>query len=383
MEIDNKHIRVCIPSFKEEEIKPTLESLIACDREGLDVKVKILINESADVCEETTLANAKTERDIIEIQEQGSGLEIEYEYKVFPSKYAGVGLARKTIMDEESEALLDQNINGLIVALDADTLVEENYFQSISQYFENTKFQAASIFYEHPLDSMEIIEYEFHLRYYNSMQHHSLFPFAIHTVGSAMVCTADVYKKKGGMNKRKAGEDFYFMQKFIKDKVCGNICSTTIYPSSRKSDRVPFGTGRAILKYEDQSYEATTYNPKSFEILKEFNVYINDSYENGFKNYTGNQILQEFLESIDFEKNYNICYKNTSNKKTFLKRFYQYFDAFTLMKCLHFMRTDFPDIPILEAAKFYAKEYQYKDFESLKTVLLNLRKEERERFRLM
>ena len=291
-----------------------------CNDTGIEYRVSVLINESIESSDEVRNINKQTIRDIEDFKNSfPSILPITYNLVIFPKKHAGVGLARKTLMDSASQEYLSKNQNGLIVALDADTTVDENYLQSIKNYFTNTKLKAASIFYEHPLISPEIIDYEFHLRYYNSMQHHAGFPFAIHTVGSAMVCTAESYKKKGGMNKRKAGEDFYIMQKFIKDQDCGNIISTTVIPSPRSSDRVPFGTGRAILKYNDTEYHPTTYNPVTFELLKELNKNIYSAYESKSLQIPDNKQLNEFLRSINFKENYTICITNTSNKLAFLK----------------------------------------------------------------
>jgi hypothetical protein len=41
------------------------------------------------------------------------------------------------------------------------------------------------------------------------------FSYAYHTVGSAMAVKAYQYVKVGGMNRRQAGEDFYFIQKLV------------------------------------------------------------------------------------------------------------------------------------------------------------------------
>ena len=38
------------------------------------------------------------------------------------------------------------------------------------------------------------------------------YPWAMYTVGSAFAVTAEAYVKRGGMNRRQAGEDFYFLQ---------------------------------------------------------------------------------------------------------------------------------------------------------------------------
>ena len=57
-----------------------------------------------------------------------------------------------------------------------------------------------------------IDRYELFLRHYVLGLKLAGSPYAFHTVGSAMACTADAYVRRGGMNTRAAGEDFYFLQ---------------------------------------------------------------------------------------------------------------------------------------------------------------------------
>ena len=55
--------------------------------------------------------------------------------------------------------------------------------------------------------------------------------------------------KQDGLNKKQAGEDFYFLQKIMPMGNYFELNSTTVHPSSRTSDRVPFGTGPIINQY--------------------------------------------------------------------------------------------------------------------------------------
>ncbi len=73
------------------------------------------------------------------------------------------------------------------------------------------------------------------------------------------------------MNRRKAGEDFYFLHKIIPLGEFREVNTTCVIPSSRESDRVPFGTGAAMRKYV-ASNESTllTYAPECFYDLKMF-----------------------------------------------------------------------------------------------------------------
>ena len=54
------------------------------------------------------------------------------------------------------------------------------------------------------------------------------------------------YVKQGGMNRRQAGEDFYFLQKISWLGPMTELANVIVHPSPRLSDRVPFGTGRAV-----------------------------------------------------------------------------------------------------------------------------------------
>ena len=84
-----------------------------------------------------------------------------------------------------------------------------------------------------------------------------------------MLCTPEAYVKVEGMNKRKAAEDFYFLEKLAKIYPIGEIKSTSVHPSKRGSWRVPFGTGRSVDRYLSNTRdEYLLYDPKSFMILK-------------------------------------------------------------------------------------------------------------------
>src|SRR5690606_30362640 len=103
---------------------------------------------------------------------------------------------------------------GLIISLDADTLVEPNYLQALRKEFDLQDAWAAVIDFAHPLagpveQQAAILAYEIHLRYHVLGLRYAGSPYAFHTVGSAMACTAEAYVAAGGMNRRQAGEDFY------------------------------------------------------------------------------------------------------------------------------------------------------------------------------
>ena len=82
---------------------------------------------------------------------------------------------------------------------------------------------------------------------------------------------ASTYALSGGMNRRKAGEDFYFLHKIGPLGKIVAVRNTAVYPSARLSDRVPFGTGKAQQEWLVQSNRHRfLYHPQIFEDLRSF-----------------------------------------------------------------------------------------------------------------
>src|SRR4029434_9989987 len=102
-----------------------------------------------------------------------------------------------------------------------------------------------------------IAAYELHLRYYLQALRTAGFPHGYHTIGSSMAVRARTYMEQGGMNRRQAGEDFYFLHKLIPLGGFTELNSTTVYPLPRPSNRVPFGTGRAVSEWLIQTGNKT------------------------------------------------------------------------------------------------------------------------------
>lgn len=275
-------------------------------------------------------------------------------------KDGGVGLARKIAMDNALYHFdYNSHYRNVLVALDADCLVEKNYINSIFEFFQNDDVNAAYVNYEHQLvhNIDEIISYELNLRYYVLALNYAKSPYGFHTIGSTMCCTPQAYVKIEGMNKRKAAEDFYFMQKLAKNFKVYHIKNTTIYPSDRISHRVPFGTGKAIHNYYEgivQKY--VTYDFKVFEILKEFlDVF-------GRYNYDGTQfiniffdihpLVKDFLEINNFVKSWDNILKNSKYDDLIQEQKKIWFDGFRTLKFVHFF-TDklYPKSPTFENYK--------------------------------
>ncbi len=365
----NLNIIIVIPVFNENNLVKSLKSISNNTNFSERIEVIIVINSSENSSEEIKNRNKQTLIEVDNfIKEDKSDIKFYTIYKPnLPQKTAGVGLARKIGMDEAIHRFSqNNNPNGIIVNFDADTLCQENYIQSIENQFKNNpKTNACSIHYEHIIEGDDydnniyeaIILYELYLHYYIQALRYIKFPYSYHTIGSAFAVRANVYAKQGGMNTRRAGEDFYFLHKIIPLGNFHEIKNTTIYPSPRPSDRVPFGTGRAVNNIIDQKdTQYLTYNFNSFLALKKFFAQLNILFkENKINNLKIDKILLDFLLKNNFENDLIKINKNSPNITIFTKRFYDWFNAFRILKFLNYSHENyFTKTPIkTEAKKLY------------------------------
>jgi hypothetical protein len=253
-----------------------LNSLAACYPPKSGISVLVVVNDAENTSGDAIEQNLLTLKSICrwQLEAQNVFFDVQRIYaRSLPQKWAGVGWARKIGMDAAIKQVLKNNCSdGIIISLDADSKVLPNYLQTVENAFsKNPLLNFFTIHFEHPFDDQElsplicegIIRYELHMRYYRNAMKWIGYPHAIHTVGSSFALKASAYVKQGGMNRRKAGEDFYFLHKLVLLGEYGNISSTTVIPASRKSDRVPFGTGAAITKWMEGSEELQhTYSLK-------------------------------------------------------------------------------------------------------------------------
>lgn len=321
------HLKIVIPCYKETDVIKTLFSLLDCQTPQHSVDVIIVINHSTDSEAEVKQLSQKTLNALCDFSEKYNSKKIVFLPLLYELKEQSVGLARKIGMDFAYN-LFEQKLNtksGIIIALDADCTVAKNYLIEIEKHFLlHKQSPGASLYFEHLLsDNQHIIDYELHLRYLVNALRWTRHPYSFHTVGSAMAVRADAYKKQGGMNTRKAGEDFYFLQKMMDLGNFTDILTTIVYPSDRISDRVPFGTGRAMQQLV-VSKKWMSYNFKSYQDIKNLVEFVPYLYQN--QRFESHSIaLRLFLESIYFEDKCVEIKKNTSTYQAFKKRFFSIF----------------------------------------------------------
>ncbi len=281
-----------------------------------------------------------------------------------PQKHAGPGLARKIGMDLALQRFnLRNNPQGFILSLDADTWVESNYFTALDEHLhKNPSTQLCLYHFEHPLCGHEfpekvyqaVIQYELHLRYYKHILQQTGFPYANYTLGSGFGVRADVYALHGGMNRKKAGEDFYFLNKLFPHVKVANLATSCVTPSPRPSGRVVFGTGPVIRELMQMNQaEYLTYHPAAFNDLKIFFGLIPEFYQS-YRIESSIALLpvslQHFLQEDSFSDKIQEIKANTSHVEAFIKRFYLWFDGFRVVKYLNHCHSSlYTKVPVVQA----------------------------------
>ena len=375
---------VIIPAFNEPDIINTLKSLKNCAPTKFPVEIIVLINHSDETLENIKELNRQIYINVNAWIDDESTNNLKF-YCVIKEnlsvKHAGAGLARKILMDEAIRRFaLNNNENGVIVSLDADSLVSENYLCDIQdEYLKNEKLNCSTFYFEHQLSNnlsnenkRAIVLYEMYLRYFKQALKFSGFPYAFYTIGSCFAVKASAYAKQGGMNRKQAGEDFYFLHKIFPLGDCKELNVVKVFPSSRLSDRVPFGTGPAIRKIIDEG-DFLTYQPICFKYLKllfdSISSLCKANYEDILLVYGKlDSSLQEFITIDEFTLRINEINSNSASLKSFTHRFFQWFDAFKIVKYLNFTHNNIHRISVSNAAVEFLSYENDKSVESISVV---------------
>lgn len=368
----NTGIIVVIPCYNDPFIFKTLESLDSAIVPKCKVEVIVIVNSS----ETTPLDIVEVNRNVYSELCSKENSNCFNSFKLYshiienvPKKIAGVGNARKLGMDEAVRRFDSiEARNGIIVSLDADTLVSQDYFVSIEKSMNsNLKAVGATFQFQHDFSSELYSEdeiyacrlYEIYLRYFRLALKGIGFPNSFHTIGSCFGVRAEAYTKVGGMSRRQGGEDFYFLQKLAQVGKIFELNEVLVYPAPRMSDRVPFGTGPAVAGIISTG-EYKVYNYKLFRILEEFFKCLPQLYTLSDSKYLF-IIPYAVMDFVDKEKLNQViveCKSNTKDINGFVKRMMTNFDAFWIIKFLNSFNdnSSFPELDVVEAANLLLKE---------------------------
>ena len=365
--VNQYQISVIIPIKNEfPDFFSTLESLnqswlsfcekSSCEKEK--ILVILVVNALKDDSDEVIKNNEKLLLALEEAknQEKYKGLDffvvnLNPPMGFLPEKQ-GVGYARKIGMDYA--IFLNCNV---LACLDGDTLVAKNYVETLYQFSKDVKEKgelfavtdffhqkAENQFYQKAIDS-----YEEFLKYHSKKLEECGTPFYPVALGPTLVSSNYAYCAVNGMNLKVAGEDFYFLQSLIKLKIADGktlkttMLNTSVFPSSRISDRVLFGTGSRIneLVEDAKNMSQSCDNDKILEKISYpyYDEWIYDEFKKFFaeKNPEFTK-LKDFLEDEKFLENFAKMKKNYGKSQNrFEAAFHTWFDGLKIIRGIHFL----------------------------------------------
>jgi len=351
---------IVIPCYKEPELNRTVQSLFDCDQDDFPVEIILLINSYRIDSDEVVAMNRDSYRQMMDYASMNNSPDFVLTpvlVENLTGHQTGAGLPRKLGMDKAISHFKGDK-SGIIVSLDADCLVEANYLTEIYRNFKEYRLNSATIEFHHPVEHLDTFDplriatsnYEDYLRYYRLALEYCGYPYPYFTIGSAFAVTAETYLKVGGMGKQQSGEDFYFLQKVFPLGKTRFIDTTCVYPAARTSDRVPFGTGPALQKMlTENQLSKYSYRVDAFSTLKLFFGEIDLFFkkpENEIEECIRNlpEYLFLFLKEDDFLSKIEEINRHTATLSNFRKRFFNYFNAFKILKYMNFVHPDYFDL---------------------------------------
>ncbi len=165
-------------------------------------------------------------------------------------------------------------------------------------------------------------------------------PYGFHSIGSAMACRAEAYVRSGGMNRRAAGEDFYFLQQLVKTTGVTNLSGTVVHPSSRVSERTPFGTGRSMLRLLAGDENILFHPVSCYRLLGDWLSLATSAWQQPVTTVSAaarslHSCLGDYLETTEFLSVWPCLQRQHRTSETFAGAFHGWFDGLKTRKLLH------------------------------------------------
>jgi glycosyltransferase involved in cell wall biosynthesis len=352
-----------IPAMNEREYLPLTLDCISKQQCKANIEVYICINQpeswwenpdKRSVCENNQQTKKMLENHprlnitLIDKSSRGNGWE---------DKKQGVGCARKLLANHILSVAADKDI---IINMDADTVFEPNYCQSLLDNFAAHKTSiAVAVPYYHSLIGSEtedraILRYEIYTRNYNLNLLRIGSPYAYTALGSAIACTVKSCRAVGGFDGYESGEDFYFLQKLCKYGHVLRYNKCKVYPATRYSSRVPFGTGPAIYKGSSGNWDAyPVFHHSGFDIIedtyKQIHTLFNQNYHNEFTS---------FMETV-FSTNdlWSPLRKNYKTQASFTRAFHNKVDGLRIFQFLRNYQSNIVEKTDEECFSDFMKQY--------------------------
>lgn len=370
-------IYVAIPALNELEYLPNTMSALAKQQVDYCFEVLVCVNqpdswwtdgEHLHICEN----NQKTiewlrkqhysfDLQIIDKSSKGNG---------WDDKNFGVGWARKTMWNM---IMLFADDDDIIVNMDADTTFEPGYLQSLAHNFkEHPQQTAVSVPYYHLYTGNEQIDramfrYEIYMRNCLLNLYRIKSPYSFTAIGSAIAVSVKAARKIGGITPMKSGEDFYLLQKLRKMAPINNWNDCKVFPATRYSDRVFFGTGPALIKGSQGNWSSyPIYHYSLFDKVKETYDLIDTLYEQDIDT-EFTDFLKEIFKTDDL---WGPLRKNAKDLPHFRHSFHEKADG---LRILQFLKSKqealqlsdeeclFENFPLIDPVGY--THFMYEDFQ--------------------
>jgi len=331
---------IAIPVINEAELLP---GILACmlRQDYHEFRVFICINQPEEwwempgnrpICE----ANAETLRTL----ETYPGLDITMIDRCTPGngwkgKKHGVGWARKTLMDAINKIAKPEDF---VVSLDADTTFGDHYFSSLAENFSaHPDAVAIAVPYFHQMVEDEaanraMLRYEIYMRYYSLNLWRIGNPYSFTALGSAMAFPVWAYRAIGGMTPKMSGEDFYFLQKLRKYGKMVFSNAEKVYPATRFSDRVYFGTGPAMIKGNQGDWKS--YPVYSLHYFDEIRM-TTDLFREFFSETLPTPVVDFLRQCLKEEDPFQLLRENFK-EATFARACHEKFDGLRILQYLKY-----------------------------------------------
>lgn len=350
LEKSDLSLSIVIPAYAEAAHLPqTLDAL-----EGLEnaeqCRVVVVVNHGPDAPPEAKESNDRVWDELqSRVGQQRYDLQCldcRAKGEFLTSAKIGVGLARKIGMDSALAAYTGPEDLGVLVCLDADCLVSNNYISELLNWTTAHPTQGTvNIPYEHrlpddPEHRQAIITYEIFLRYYVGGLKAYGNPYGHHSMGSAFATRHRTYCGVRGMVKRRAAEDFYFLDKVAKLAPIGTLFNARVYPSPRISERVIFGTGRTMLKAQQGDPLAVFYDLRTFSLMSQFRQLLKNADDHGIAE-LGKRLCVDwsaYLVKRGWPKAKNGLFDEKNGVLKARASFDHWFDGLESLKLAHFIR---------------------------------------------
>ena len=160
-------------------------------------------------------------------------------------------------------------------------------------------------------------------------------------MGSTIVCTVEAYTAVGGMSRKKATEDFYFLQELTKFCSVHEIPNILVYPSPRPMSRVYLGTGFRMSQVQ-QGFDINSlyYSKQAFTLLQQWITLGTTAWKMSLVELLENTVsknkkLKNFLLKEGIEKIWKNLQLSSPTEKHFTKQFHRWFDG---LKTIRFLK---------------------------------------------